>query len=369
MIRILHVVSSMNRGGLETFLMNLYRNIDRTQVQFDFLKHTDNECAYDKEIKSLGGRIYSVTSRSKGILKNRKSLKNFFLRHPEYKIVHQHVSSLSYMAPLKLAKENNVPYRIVHCHNTSYSGSKIHGILHKINQRLLHKYATNYFACSKLAAKWLLPKKMYREKKYSIVKNAISTKEFYFNEDVRKEYRKSLNVKDNFVIGHIGRFHHQKNHGFLIDIFYEFQKNNKESSLLLIGEGEVKDEIEAKVKEYGISEKVIFTGVRSDVPELFQAMDAFVFPSLYEGFGIVLVEAQASGLKCYTSSKVVPEEVNVTGEVNYISITDPAKTWSKAIKGKTNEARHLTKNAVNEFDIQQVAEEVQKWYMETHKQI
>jgi glycosyltransferase involved in cell wall biosynthesis len=366
MIRVLHVLSSMNRGGMETFIMNIYRNIDKKKVQFDFLLHTQEECAYNDEIRSLGGKIFSVPSRRNGVLKNRKALDNFFKEHPEYRIVHQHVSSLTYVAPLKIAKKNGVPVRIVHSHNTQQGGSRIHKYIHKYNQLFIESFATHYFACSNLAAKWLYPRKQY---KFILINNGIETEKFIYNTEIRDEYRKKFDIENKFVLGHVGRFSPQKNHDFLIDIFKEIHDENNDCVLMLIGDGELRTKIENKVKKLGLQNDVIFTGIRSDIAELYQAMDLFVFPSLYEGLGIVLIEAQASGLKCFTSNKVVPKDVNVTGLVNFLDLDKSAQYWANRIMTNKNYRRNLTLDTIKGagYDVYQIATNLQKWYEEKIK--
>lgn len=364
MIRILHVVGGMDRGGIETFLMTIYRNIDRNKIQFDFMVHTDKECAYDEEIRNLGGRIYPVIPRKQGIFKNIKSLDNFFKTHKEYKIIHQHMSSLTYIEPLKIAKKYGIPCRITHSHNIRQGGSPIHKYIHMINKITLESYATEYFACSYLAAKWMYTKKIYEENRFRVINNAIESKKFIFNETIRNKKREELKIKDKFVIGHIGRFHPQKNHDFLIDIFKEIYDKDENSILLLIGDGQLKTQIENKVKNLKLSNNVIFTGVCDDIPKIIQAMDVFLLPSLYEGLGIVLVEAQASGLKCFTSDKVVPQDVDSTGLVKFINLDKSARHWAKEVlKGKDYERQNTMESIIDGgYDVFQVANEIQNWY-------
>jgi glycosyltransferase involved in cell wall biosynthesis len=355
----------MNRGGLETFIMNLYRNIDRSKVQFDFLVHSNKEGAFDQEIMALGGKIFSVPSRKQGVLKYRKALADFFNTHPEYKIIHSHISSLTNVSPLRVAKKYGVPCRIVHSHNIMQGGSRIHRYIHRINQLSLKSYATHYFACSDLAAKWMYPKELYENHEFKLINNGIETEKFKFNKDVRIQKRKELGVNNNYVIGHVGRFQTQKNHSFLIDIFKEIYVKNNDCVLLLVGDGELRREIETKVKELGLTENVIFTGVRSDIPELFQAMDVFVFPSFYEGWGIVLVEAQASGLECFTSNKVVPKEVDVADLVEFVDLDKSAQVWADKILNVYSYERNNTTDIIKTggYDICQVVEDLQKWYL------
>ncbi|MFA6808436.1 MAG: glycosyltransferase, partial [Eubacteriales bacterium] len=252
MIRVLHIVKSMDMGGLETFIMNIYRKIDRDKVQFDFLMHTDKECVFSKEIRSLGGNLFNVPERNRGVLNNKKALNSFFKEHPEYSIVHQHLNSLSYIEPLKAAKRNNVRVRIIHGHSTKEGGSKIHNLLHCWNKLFIKRYITDYFACSDLSAKWLFSKKIYRSGAYQIINNGIDTDLFGFKYEVRNRMRKELNIVDKFVVGLVGRFSYPKNHEFLIDIFESIHKKNNSSVLLLVGDGEMRSSIEYKLKEKGL---------------------------------------------------------------------------------------------------------------------
>ena len=364
MIRVLHVVHAMNCGGIETLLMNIYRNIDRSKIQFDFLLHTDEECYYNEEIRSLGGQIYCIPSRREGIWKNIRALDVFLEKHKEYKIIHQHVSSLSYIEPTKRARKKGVPVRIIHGHNIQEGGSKIHEYIHKINRLNIHKNATDYFACSKLVAEWMYSKKQYRYQEYNIINNAIQTEQFTFSEEIRKQKREELNIQDKFVIGHVGRFNEQKNHGFLLDIFKEIYNQNKKAVLLLVGDGKLRGDIQEKVERLDLENQVIFMGVRSDVAELFQAMDAFVFPSLYEGLGIVLIEAQASGLKCFTSAKVVPEEVDVTGNVEFIALDKSSEEWASEILKSAYYIRENMKDKIIQggYDLYHIVKQLEQWY-------
>jgi glycosyltransferase involved in cell wall biosynthesis len=330
MIRVLHIVNIMNRGGLETMIMNLYRNIDRTKVQFDFLTHNTQPGDYDDEIKELGGNIYSVVSRRQGLLKNRRQLMEFFRNHPEYQIVHMHVSSVSYMTPLKIATMANVPTRVIHSHSSKPERGSIHKILHMINQRKIKKYATNYFACSDVAAKWLYGDHLCNKLDIQLINNSIDARRFSFNSEVRESVRKELGINDKFMIGHVGRFQEVKNHKFLVDIFKEIHNIYPNSILMLIGCGELEDEIKNKVIKLGLEDTVMFMGVRSDIPELLQAMDVFLFPSLYEGLPVTLVEAQAAGLRIIASDSIT-EEICLTDLVKFLSLKQPASEWAKEV--------------------------------------
>ncbi|MUV37170.1 putative glycosyltransferase EpsF [Lentibacillus sp. JNUCC-1] len=364
MIRVLHVVSSMGRGGIETFIMNIYRKIDRSKVQFDFLVHTQEKCAYDTEIRSLGGRIFSITPRKHGMLENRKDLNNFFKEHKEYKIVHQHLSSLTYIEPLKLAKKHNVPIRIVHSHNTMQGGIFIHKYIHKFNKRFIGSIATHYFACSRLAAKWLYPKKQYNNNNYQIINNAIDTERFVYNEEIRRVKREELGIEDSFTLGHVGRFTHQKNHELLIDIFKNIHDRCENTKLILVGDGELRKSIEEKVQKLHLKDKVIFTGVRSDIPELLQAMDVFVMPSYHEGLPVTVVEAQASGVPCVLSTNIT-QEIEILNIVEWCNLTDDLSTWTNSILNfKKINHRNNKKNEIIKagYDVNDLAKRLEKIY-------
>ncbi|WP_170959562.1 glycosyltransferase family 1 protein [Priestia megaterium] len=330
MNRILHIVAGMDRGGLETFIMNMYRKLNREKFQFDFLVHTKKECAYNDEIKRLGGRIFYVPSRNKGIINNHKALDEFFRNHKEYRVVHQHLSSLSYIEPLKYARKYGVSTRVVHSHNTKQGGSPLHKYTHKFNKLFIKSIATHHFACSKLAAQWLYPQKQYKSNDFKLINNAIDTENFIFDEKTRALTRLDLGISNRFVLGHIGRFNHQKNHDLLIDIFKEVHDRNPSALLLLVGDGVLRSDIEEKVRKLGLSEDVLFTGIRADIPQLLQAMDTFVMPSYHEGLPVTLIEAQASDLPCVLSENIT-KEVEILNTVRWCSLTDDLSVWAENI--------------------------------------
>lgn len=364
MIRVLHCVYGMNRAGLETFIMNIYRNIDRSKVQFDFLVRTPKKCDYDDEIYSLGGKIYYVPSRRRGIIKSLKIIDEFFRNHNEYNIIHSHVSSLSDVTVLKMAKKYGVKCRIIHSHSTNQLGNPVHKFLHRYNQLFIKSYATDYFACSNSAAKWMYPSNLYNKKEFKIIKNGIEPEKYIYNEDIRNRKRIELGVKDKFVVGHIGRFHPVKNHKFIVDIFHEIFKRERDSFLLLVGDGEMREEIEKKVEDLGLKNNVLFTGVRTDIPDLLQAMDVFLFPSIFEGLPVTLIEAQASGLKCFVSDNVITREVNVSNLVQFISLKNSAQHWAEKILASRKYHRISTIDSIRiaGYDIREIAKELQYWY-------
>ena len=328
--RILQVVSSMNRGGLETYIMNLYRHIDRSKVQFDFLVHTTKHCAYDDEIRNLGGKIYSVTSRGKSILRNKLELHEFFKTHKEYDTIHIHISCPTYIAPIVYAKRNGVKKIIVHSRNNVGAKGKFHDICRFLNKPRIKKYATHYFAISNLAADNMYHKNISREQ-IKIIPNAIDSEKFIFSKDIRAERRRAYGVEDKFVVGHVGRFAEQKNHMFLLETFKEIYEQCPNAVLMLVGEGSLEDKIRAKAQALDIEEAVLFMGTFPDVENVMQAMDVFLCPSLFEGFGRVLLEAQASGLPTFTSKRVVPDIIKVTELLEFISLEESPKVWAEHV--------------------------------------
>ncbi|MED4375449.1 glycosyltransferase family 1 protein [Schinkia azotoformans] len=359
--RILHVLGGLNRGGAETLVMNLYRNIDRTKVQFDFVVHTDEICDYNNEILSLGGKIYSIP-RYKGSnhRQYKKAWNKFFIEHPEYKIIHGHVRSTASIY-LRIAKKFGL-LTIAHSHSTS-SGSGLSAIIKNIYQYQIRYSADYLFACSKVAGEWLYGKKACKQANFFILNNAIKTQNFLFNKDKRIKKRNELNVTNKYVVGHVGRFNSPKNHDFLIDIFKLVHEKNNNSVLMLVGDGSLKQAIEKKVEKLGLVNSVIFTGVRSDIQDLLQAMDVFVFPSLYEGLPVTVIEAQASGLPSLISERIT-NEVKITDLVKYLPLEKGEGLWAKevlkhSVDNINRDGYH--KDIVNAgYDI----ESVSNWYQE-----
>lgn len=365
-IRVLHVVVQTDQGGIENFIMNLYRNIDKDKIQFDFLKHRYTTGYFDEEIKRFGGRIYSVLPfNTKNLLTKRyqKSLNDFF-KNNTYNIVHSHVNTWSGYV-LEAAFNNKVPVRISHAHSSYRKGndlSKIKSIIKTIPKKKIPKYATVCFACSEAAGKWL-----YNNQSYTVINNAIDTEKFCFNEKTRKKIRNQMNIlEDQLVLGHVGSFSYPKNHEFLIDIFNEVHKEKPDSILLLVGDGELKKSIEKKVNLLDLQDSVIFTGVRSDVSDLMQAMDAFVFPSHFEGLPVTLIEAQASGLPCFTSSNVT-NEAKITEQVEFIDLEQTARDWTKKILfvEKSYFRTDLNENIYkNKYDVKENAKQLERFYLQ-----
>ncbi|WML47798.1 glycosyltransferase family 1 protein [Neobacillus sp. PS3-34] len=323
-LRVLQVVVNMNRGGAETLIMNLYRNINRSKIQFDFLTCKDG--VFDSEIKEMGGKIYRIPYISEvGHFNYIKKLNAFFSSKKEYKIVHSHLDKMSGHV-LKAAKKAGIPFRISHSHNTQSEGG-IAARLYKWHAgKLIHSNATNLMACSNDAARWLFNDKYQSS---MILKNGIETEKFQFSSRIRQKVREELKLDNKFVIGDVGRFNHQKNHPFLIDLFNQFNKQAEDSILILVGDGSLRTEMEMKVKKASIEDKVLFLGIRSDINHLLQAFDSLVFPSLHEGLPVSLIEAQASGLPCLISNHISKEVDLGMDLVNYCSLNDKSEWIEK----------------------------------------
>lgn len=360
-IRIAQIVGKWLGGGVEAVVMNYYRHLDHSEVQFDFICDDDSTNIPYDEIEKLGGKVILIPPYQK-VFKYQKELRRV-LRNGKYKIVHSHINTLS-VFPLYAAKKVGVPVRIAHSHSTTNKKEWKKNLLKQVLRPFSKKYATNYMCCSELAGRWLFGDKAYDEGKVYLLNNAIDLDKFKYDKKIGDKKRKELGIKeDTIVIGHIGRFVAQKNHIFLIDIFNQFHKKEKNSILLLAGQGPLQEEIKNKVRELGLDDSVRFLGQRNDANELYQAFDVFLLPSLYEGLPVVGVEAQASGLLCFFSDDMT-KETKVLDSTVFMSLSNTAEEWT----GETNlkdYKRINTKNEVsdNGFDIEIEARKLEKYYI------
>lgn len=360
--RILQVVTIMNRGGLETMLMNYYRKLDHSKIQFDFMTHRYHRGDYDDEIERLGGRIYRMPRIIPGnYYKYFRQLEEFFELHTEYKVVHAHINENSGFV-LRTARKKGIPCRIAHSHlaalNLDYKlPFRWYGRFH------LKKNSNCYFACSMDAGRWLFGLSSLRNGEVTVLNNAVDIEQFRYNENVRNKMRAALDINNELVIGHVGRFNEQKNHHFLIDIFYHLQKIKKDSILLLIGEGYLMNEIKEKVKMLGLENNIKFLGMREDISDLMQAMDLFLFPSLFEGLPVVLVEAQAAGLPCITSTGVTME-ANLCEKVQFINLNDSPKDWAvKILSSSLERQNNYEKLSKKGYDVGKNVQQLMNLYL------
>ena len=364
-IKILHVVGRMDRGGTEALLMNLLRTIDRTKFQYDFVEQTQDICDYDEEILSLGSTIYRCPHISPRNLKlYRQWWREFYREHPEYRIIHGHSrgSGPIYLDEAKKAGR----ITIAHCHSNS-CGKGIRGLIRYLWQLPLYYIADHNFACSydsgvSQFGKW---------NKFHVVNNGIDTEKYVWNPAAREKVRSDLCLNESFVVGNVARFDPRKNHDFLISVFSEIRKIKPNSKLLLVGGGDTESDIRDKVYAHHLESDVIFAGVRSDVNELMQAMDVFVLTSHFEGLGIVNVEAQAAGLPCFASAKVIAPEVKLTELMHFIPLEESPARWAEIIleNSITTEQRRDTTQAIVDagFDIRTTAEQLSNFYLEVLK--
>ncbi|MBW3081515.1 glycosyltransferase [Bifidobacterium saguinibicoloris] len=371
-IRILQWGMSPVYGGTETFIMNLYRHIDREKVQFDFLiDHASPPLAAEDEILSLGGHIYRVMyTRSERPFGVGKTLLGFYRSSPEIAGVHMHVNN-PYATPLAVAKQADIPLRILHSHN----GDTLDFVSERpLTQRLksvirntiahhdINTAVTDFFACSDVAAKFMFPGKPYRW-----IRNGIDTEHFAFDASMREKVRAELGIgTDTTVIGYCGRLAEQKNLLFLVDVFAEYQQRHSDSLLVVVGDGDLHDQIVQRAAERGLADRVRLLGDHKDVAPYYQAMDAFVLPSLYEGFPIVLQEAQCSGLPCLASTNMTATADTVE-LVRFRDLDDGAEAWADELRGmivSTPRTDHSEQLRAAGFDMADVAREMERFYLE-----
>lgn len=331
MRKILHITSQLAKNGTETFIMNVFRHIDRNVVSFDFLVFTNLTDGFYDEVIHAGANLYRLPPRRKGVLRYAKALDAFFKEHAqEYSAIHYSSCSLTSILPVYFAKKYKVPIRIVHSHNSQNARGWHNFVLHKINKHIVPFLATHFFACSDLAADWFYSHTKVRDK-VTLIKNGIDLELFGFNDSIRNNYRKILGVSsETMVIGNVSRFSPVKNHSFLLEIFTEITKRRKDVVLWLVGTGKLLETIRKKVQDMGLEKQVIFLGQRNDVYHILKGMDFFVFPSLFEGLPFSLIEAQASGLPVFSSDQVT-QKVAITDNVHFISLNKAAGYWAEEI--------------------------------------
>lgn len=351
-IRVLQIVGLACNGGVEAVVLNYYRHMDKSKVQFDFVAHKNPAENFVAEVKKGGGRLYEVTPYNKNIFAFTHEIYQI-IKDGHYDIVHSNMNSMSGF-PLFAAWLAGAKVRILHNHTTDAKTEGLRTILKRVLRPFAKMFANRYWACSNLAGEWMYGKKAVQSGKITIIPNAIDLEKFAFNSDKRKSLRKKLGLDDKFVLGHIGRFVYPKNHSFLIDVFAEVVRVKPEARLMLVGDGELRKTIEEKVVNLSLQDKVLFLGNRNDVADLYNAMDIFLLPSHYEGLPVVGVEAQANGLKCVMSDQVT-EECQLTDNVYFISINQKAKKWvDEIVKTKIEYDRNGIENVKKAgFDIRE----------------
>ena len=363
MIRILHVVSKLSiNSGVMNVIMNYYRHIDRTKIQFDFLYFEERNPDFKDEIKNLGGNIFSVNKPSlKHIYRTYKEF-NFFLsnNYAKYTAVHLHevylVHFISYFC-----KKYRIKHLITHAHTTKYSDNPKNALRNRMMCLGLKKSATDYFACSKAAGEFYYGKEAVDSGLVKVIPNAIDLEKYKFNKVIRDKVRKELKLENKFVVGHIGRMSPQKNQMFLLKVFAEVKKSKNNAVLLMVGDGPLRPRIENEILKLGLKNSVILLGVRNDVPNLLMAMDVFVLPSLFEGLGIVAIEAQATGLKCILSGEV-PKEVDC-GLCKFVGLNENINAWSNIIDVNGLKNRDYFSENIESYNIRKCVKKLENLYL------
>lgn len=326
-IRILHVLGSTNLGGAESRIMDLYRHIDREKIQFDFLVHSTKEGFFEPEIRQLGGNIYRLPSfRAYNYLKYKKACRDFFAAHKEFAAVQGHMTSTASIY-LPQAKKAGIPTTIAHARSAGVDMG-LKGFLTKLLRRNLYRKCDYMFACSDLAARAVFGDKRFEEGKTVFIPNAVDINEFAPDDSMRIAIRAEYGLENNFVIGHVGRFHYAKNHEFLLEIFAKIREKKPDAKLFLLGDGPLRVQTEELAKSLNIEKDVIFAGNKNPIAPFYQAFDAFLFPSRFEGMPGTVVEAQAAGLPCLISDAITPQ-VKATELVAFFSLEKSAKEWAE----------------------------------------
>lgn len=356
MIRVLNIVGGMSCGGAETMIMNLYRNIDRMRIQFDFFLVNTGVSYYEPEIEKLGGRIFVTSKRSQNLFKYCKDL-FYTIKKYNYNVVHIHTSHVSSsLIPAVISFMAGARIRICHSHNTQCKPIW----LHKIFRPFLNLFLTKRLACGEMAGKWMYG----NHKKFEILPLPVDCKKFEFSDSERKRQREELNITNEFVIGHVGRFEYQKNHEYLIDIFADIVGVTENVKLVLIGDGNLKENIRNKIKKLNLEDKIIFTGVIKDVYNKMNAFDCILFPSYYEGFPTVILEAQANGLPCFISDTIT-KEIKLTDLVYFLPLSNDKELWRRAIfTSMKNETDRKKYNSIiaEKYDVKIVSSRLQRIY-------
>lgn len=363
MIRVLQTGMTDNLGGIENFLINYYRNIDKEKVQFDFVNIYDNKLCFQQEIEDLGGKVYDVPNYYKHPIKYIKIVKKI-IKDNNYRIVHCNMNSAVMIFPLVAAKFAKAKVIIAHSHNSSSDKGFIKSALHWINKHWIPLFANNFWACSKVAGEWFYSKKIINGEKFKVINNAVDIEKFMFDKDIRIKKRKELNFKqDEMIIGNVGRFSKQKNQVFLVKILNEILKQKENAKLVLIGVGPEQEKVRNLAETLGVKDKVVFLNQRNDINEVLMAMDIFILPSLYEGLPIAGIEAQATGVPCIFSDTITNELV-LSEHAKLISLNDDISKWCEIIleeySVKIN--REKMNTFAKTYDIKLNAEKMMSYY-------
>lgn len=358
-IRVLQVFAALDSGGVANFVMNTYRRMDREKIQYDFALTSGQKSLMDDEAAALGARLFYFDT-DKSIAQNLQSvLKN----DGPFEAVHSHVFFYSGVV-LSVAKHCGVPVRIAHAHNahTGESSSPVRKAYEALMRGLIKANATVLLGCSEKACRYVFGNACMSDSRTAVMPDGIDCERFSFDGEVRKTVRSEYGLEDKFVVGHVGHFNPAKNHEKILSVFSEVEKRRENAALLLVGDGELEADVRAKADELGIVDKVIFAGAHRDVERMYQAMDVFLFPSRYEGFGMAMIEAQASGLAC-VASDLVPEETNADGRAVYLPLSETNDEWANAVLTAAERSTEAVAAVEQAFGIDVTAERLKEIYL------
>lgn len=375
-IKVLHVIGSLRIGGAENVAMNIYRYIDRDKYEFHYLVYGESIGDYEEEVMELGGKVIHMEySPQITIGKYMRAFSNIVGENGPYEIVHAHMMLHNGLV-LKVAKILKIPVRISHAHSTDDGKVRkglwdcgIRQVYNLISRKRIKWYATHFLSCGDKAGNFLYGYKLYK-KRGVLIKNGIDIEKFCFNEKIRYEMRKKYGFEDKIILGCVGHFEPVKNHNYLISLFEKIYKCNSNTLLLLLGDGKLKDDIYQKVQELHLEKNVLFTGNVANVSDWMQAMDCLLMPSLYEGVPVTLIEAQASGLKCFVSD-TVSTEVNVTGDVTFFPLKDSYAGWRNIANLNIKYERRQSGEIVKQkgYDVKSNIKKIEEIYNQSRVEI
>lgn len=365
-IKVLQMIGSLRTGGAEKVVYNFFRNMDHSNYEFHFLIYDVEVSHIEEEIISLGGNVYRIARPEKGYYKYYKNVLNIMIEKGPFDVVHSHRMFNSGII-MKAAYKAGIPVRIAHSHSARFQVKRTYfdKVYHFIMRKTIKKYATEFLACSTDAGSYLYSSPFFEEKG-KVIYNGIELEKYKFDNSLRDEIRNKFNVKDSFCIGHVGRFAEVKNHSFILKVFKELLMLHKNSKLILVGDGELKNKITQEAKELGVHDNTLFLGNREDVNEILQMFDVFLFPSKYEGLGLSIIEAQAVGMKCVISD-TIPHEVDLTSLITRVSLNDSPNKWAEQIlknktESTTKDREEIKKLYERGYDINKVIESISNIY-------
>ncbi len=348
------------RGGMETYIMDIYRHCDRTKLQFDFLNFHTFDIAYKEEIEELGGCIYYIPLKSVDMKMHYQALKQLFLENSYCGVYYQCNHKLVSLDVFKIAKKHGVKKRVVHSHNSTHKpGSFMHRLREKVTEMQFPKYVTANFACSKNAGKW-----MFGNREYTVIRNGIDTSVFAFHQEKREQLRREMGIYRQLVIGTVGRLVEAKNPEYMLEIFKILHEQNPNTVFLHVGDGNLRERMKKKIVEYGLQDRYLLLGMQSNVADYLCAMDIFLLPSIHEGFPFVLVEAQATGLPCLVADNIT-KDCDLTGNMTFISNQEQPNVWAKKIQEIDISNRQCGVEQIQRqgYDVNTVAMQIQDYFL------